>query len=399
MVVVLGVVSPVPLTAVCRGLRRSPGNGASVPASEPALAGRRFELCAVPVCGTAVTAGAAEVDLHDAGAFRAGRPRLYRLAAPVLRTFDAQRLGLLRRAGPHRRRGCWTSAPGRDDSWPPRRPPGYRPRGSSRRGAGVQRAAALGAQLVTMAGIEEAARAPRSLRRHHALARARASPGTRARRWSGCAAGCGPAAALLVGVPNLASLQARIAGRALVPPRRPPPPHSLHRGGPCPAARGERLRGAGGPSPAARAQPLRDVAVGREPRDRHPSYLYNLLKRNAPLDARDLALTLLAVPLACRSRRSPSWPPAWPRAAGRSPSWPAAATDPAGVPRRTGSPRCPTSPQSRAQLPLLAWKEAVSAICSVTRRICSAGSVSLPSRCRARSGWLGLTTRSSSPSI
>ena len=31
---------------------------------------------------------------------------------------------------------------------------------------------------------------------------------------------------------------------------------------------------------------------------RHPSYLYNLLKRNAPLDPRDLALTALAVPLA-----------------------------------------------------------------------------------------------------
>jgi hypothetical protein len=31
---------------------------------------------------------------------------------------------------------------------------------------------------------------------------------------------------------------------------------------------------------------------------RHPSYLYNLLKRNAPIDARDLALTTLAVPLA-----------------------------------------------------------------------------------------------------
>jgi predicted nucleic acid-binding protein len=30
----------------------------------------------------------------------------------------------------------------------------------------------------------------------------------------------------------------------------------------------------------------------------HPSYLYNLLKRNAPARSRDLLMTLLAVPLA-----------------------------------------------------------------------------------------------------
>jgi hypothetical protein len=30
---------------------------------------------------------------------------------------------------------------------------------------------------------------------------------------------------------------------------------------------------------------------------RHPSYLYNLLKRNAPLSARDLLVTALALPL------------------------------------------------------------------------------------------------------
>jgi hypothetical protein len=31
---------------------------------------------------------------------------------------------------------------------------------------------------------------------------------------------------------------------------------------------------------------------------RHPSYLYNLLKRNAPLSSPDLALTVAALPLA-----------------------------------------------------------------------------------------------------
>ena len=30
----------------------------------------------------------------------------------------------------------------------------------------------------------------------------------------------------------------------------------------------------------------------------HPSYLYNVLKRNAPLRSRDLAITLAAMPLA-----------------------------------------------------------------------------------------------------
>jgi SAM-dependent methyltransferase len=107
-----------------------------------------------------------------------------------------------------------------------------------------------------------------------------------------------PGGGLLIGVPNLASAQARISG-----PRwyhLDVPRHRVHF---TPAGL-ERLLEASGfellevrhvlleHNPYGMWQSSVNLATG------HPSYLYNLLKRNASLDAPDLALTLLAVPLA-----------------------------------------------------------------------------------------------------
>ena len=65
----------------------------SVPSSEPALGERRFELRRCVSCGSAVTVGDPPAESHETGAYRAGDPRLYGLARPVLEAFDRQRLG------------------------------------------------------------------------------------------------------------------------------------------------------------------------------------------------------------------------------------------------------------------------------------------------------------------
>jgi 2-polyprenyl-3-methyl-5-hydroxy-6-metoxy-1,4-benzoquinol methylase len=52
-------------------------------------------------CGTAITDGSQPTeDLHDSGAFRVGTPRLHALAGPLLDRFDARRLELLGRLAP-----------------------------------------------------------------------------------------------------------------------------------------------------------------------------------------------------------------------------------------------------------------------------------------------------------
>jgi SAM-dependent methyltransferase len=107
-----------------------------------------------------------------------------------------------------------------------------------------------------------------------------------------------PGGGLLVGVPNLASLQARIARRRwyhLEGPR-----HRVHF---TPGGLDALLRAHG-------LEPLRTEHVLLEHNPfgmwqslvnlitRHPSYLYNLLKRNAPLRSPDLLVTIAALPLA-----------------------------------------------------------------------------------------------------
>ncbi|MBI5106345.1 MAG: class I SAM-dependent methyltransferase, partial [Solirubrobacterales bacterium] len=106
-----------------------------------------------------------------------------------------------------------------------------------------------------------------------------------------------PGGTLVVGVPNLGSWQARVGG-----PRwfhLDAPRHRTHFT--LPGLRA--LLARTGFTVASEHHLLLEhnpfglwqSAVSRL--TRHPSYTYNLLKRNAPLDARDLALTLAALPL------------------------------------------------------------------------------------------------------
>jgi SAM-dependent methyltransferase len=107
-----------------------------------------------------------------------------------------------------------------------------------------------------------------------------------------------PGGVLLVGVPNLASLQARVGGERWY--HLDVPRHRVHF---TPTGIDSLLR--------ARAfTPIRTHHLLAEHNPfgmwqslvsrltSHPSYLYNLLKRNAPARSPDLAITVLALPLA-----------------------------------------------------------------------------------------------------
>jgi SAM-dependent methyltransferase len=107
-----------------------------------------------------------------------------------------------------------------------------------------------------------------------------------------------PDGVLLVGVPNLQSLQARIGGERWY--HLDVPRHRVHF---TPAGLDALLRASG-------FEPLTEHHVLAEHNPfgmwqtlvnratRHSSYLYNALKRNAPLRSPDLAVTVLALPLA-----------------------------------------------------------------------------------------------------
>lgn len=295
MVVVLSVVSPAPPVVGCPACGGALTPWREVGASEPALGARRFALRRCPGCGTAVTEGEPEPGWNDAGAFRAGRPRLYRIATPWLRIYDAQRLALLRRlAGPPAR--VLDAGAGQGRFVAAATAAGYTAVGIEPASRGVQRAAEAGSP-VTQAGVEEFEAAPGSfdaITLWHVLEHLERPAEALARLHGWLAPGGG----LLVGVPNLDGFQARISGDRWY--HLDIPRHRTHF---TPTGL-ERLLVSSG----FEVLEVRHVLLEHNPYGmwqsalnlvtRHPSYLYNLLKRNAPVDVHDLALTLLAVPLA-----------------------------------------------------------------------------------------------------
>ena len=281
----------------------------TVPASDPILQAARFLLLRCADCGTAVTDGADRAaparvadparpepaDLYRRGAYRSGNPRLYRLVRPLLEGFDRRRLAMLRPVVPPPAR-LMDAGAGRGRLVAAANLAGYDAFGlepSPRAGeaAGVWR------KRIQRTGIEEAEIDPGSLDAvtlWHVLEHLE-DPRLALERIRGWLA---PRGAVLVGVPNLDSLQARLGGSHWY--HLDVPRHRTHF-----TTRGlHRLLAAEGFSvrrtyqlvlehnPFGMWQTLVSAFTST------PSYLYNLLKRNAPVRSPDLLITAAAIPLA-----------------------------------------------------------------------------------------------------
>ncbi len=214
---------------------------------------------------------------------------------PLLRTFDRQRLALLNGvAAPGMAvldvgagRGRFVLSACRV---------GFDARGIEPSARGFVAAAQLGVE-VARAGIEDATVAEHSfdaITLWHVLEHLD-DPGQALSRIYGWLR---PGGGLLVGVPNLASAQALVGGARWF--HLDVPRHRVHF---TPQGLNTLLRDRG-------FEPLREHHLLLEHNPfgmwqslvnrltRNPSYLYNLLKRNAPVRSADLAVTLLALPLA-----------------------------------------------------------------------------------------------------
>ena len=256
--------------------RRAPDN-------EPASSATRL-LYRCPACGTARTAGAPEPEAHSAGAYAPGDPRGARAAAPLLRAFDRRRLALLAGApGPLLDVGA---GKGRFVAYA--RAHGYPD------ATGIEPSPRAPAPHVEPLALEDAAFADLgAITLWHVLEHVE-DPGAALRRLRGWLR---PGGTLLVGVPDLDSLQARIGG-----PRwyhLDLPRHRTHftAGGLVTLLERSGFTVAHVERRLLEQNPfgLWQSAVSRVTPT--PSWLYHALKRNAPLRAADAIPTALALPL------------------------------------------------------------------------------------------------------
>jgi SAM-dependent methyltransferase len=268
----------------------------SAPAAEPGLGPVALLRCAR--CGTAVTASAApsDGDLHETGAYGPGAPRLARAAAPVLGAFDRRRLRLLRRAAAPPA-ALLDAGAGRGRFVAAARVAGYEASGLEPTARGADAALEVYGVTLQRAGIEDAAVGERSqdaVSLWHVLEHVD-DPG---RALDVVAGWLRPGGALLVGVPNLASAQARLGGARWF--HLDLPRHRTHF---TPAGL-RALLDAHGFDVVSEHHVLAEhnpfgmwqSLVNRL--TRRPSYLFHLLKRNAPARSPDLLVSLLALPLA-----------------------------------------------------------------------------------------------------
>lgn len=233
--------------------------------------------------------------LHEAGAYGGGQPRLHRLVGPLLSGFDRQRLSMLRSVAPPAR--LLDVGAGRGRFVQSARAAGYDAAGIEPSSRGVAAARALRAP-VARAGVLEAEVADGSLPAvtlWHVLEHLE-DPGaalSRIRSW------LVPGGTLLIGVPNLSSAQARLGGPGrwyhLDVPR-----HRVH----FTTAGLHALLARQGYEVVrthhvlAEHNPFGMWQTALNGFTSTPSYLYNLLKRNAPVRSRDLLITLLGLALA-----------------------------------------------------------------------------------------------------
>jgi SAM-dependent methyltransferase len=232
--------------------------------------------------------------MYTSGAYQPGAPRLHRAARPVLRLFDRQRLALVRSLAPAPARLLDAGA-GRGRFVAAARTAGYD-------AFGLEPSAVDGGEPVT---------APPILRTSIEAAQVDAGsvdvvtlwhvlehldrPGQALER---VAAWLSPGGGVVIGVPNLASLQARLGGERWY--HLDVPRHRVHF---TPAGLEALLRSHGFSVHTVRHTLLEHNPFGMwqsllSRLTRHPSYVYNLLKRNAPLRSPDLALAVAALPAA-----------------------------------------------------------------------------------------------------
>jgi SAM-dependent methyltransferase len=267
----------------------------TVASAEPGLGDERYDLLRCTTCRSAVTVGESAPALYETGAYRPGTPRLHASARPALRQFDRQRLAFVRALHPPPARLLDVGA-GRGRFVLAAAGAGYRATGLEPSARGIEAAAALGA-AVSQAGVEDADVDADSLdviTLWHVLEHLD-DPGAALSRLRGWLR---PGGGLLVGVPNLDSLQARIGGARWY--HLDVPRHRVHFTSAGIQAllwrRGFEVVG------------VRHLLLEHNPfgmwqswlsrLTAHPSYVYNLLKRNAPLRSPDLALSVAMLPLA-----------------------------------------------------------------------------------------------------
>ena len=265
----------------------------TVPGSDPALPGE-YTLARCAGCGTAVTLDPAPPEAHESGAYGGGAPRGSRLAAPLLRHFDRRRLSFLARAGAHPPGRLLDIGAGRGRFVAAARTTGWQADGIEPSLRGVTGARAQGIEL-TQAGIEDAAVEPGSLDAAslwHVLEHLD-DPAAALEQIAGWIA---PGGALVVGVPNLASVQSGAGGARWY--HLDVPRHRTHF-----TVRGlHALLRRRGLEPVATHHVLAEhnpfglwvSVVSRATTT--PSWLYHALKRNASLRSRDALITVAALP-------------------------------------------------------------------------------------------------------
>ena len=267
----------------------------TVPGSDPALPGD-YALARCARCGTAVTLAPAPAQSHEEGAYGGGAPRGARLAAPLLRAFDRRRLTFLARAGGTPPGRLLDIGAGRGRFVAQARAAGWDADGIEPSRRGVEGARTRGVELA-QAGIDDAAVAPGSLDAAtlwHVLEHLDDPAAALARiaRW------LRPGGRLVVGVPNLASLQARAGGARWY--HLDVPRHRTHFtvDGLHALLRRHELEPVATHHLLAEHNPfgLWQSVVSRATRT--PSWLYHALKHNAPLRSRDALVTAVALPLA-----------------------------------------------------------------------------------------------------
>jgi SAM-dependent methyltransferase len=213
----------------------------------------------------------------------------------VLEAFDRHRVRMLAGLAPPPARLLDAGA-GRGRFVAGARAAGYEASGiePSQRGASAAAASGVPVERATIAAATVAAESLDAVTLWHVLEHIDDPSAALAR----IATWLAPDGVLLVGVPNLASLQARAGGERWY--HLDVPRHRVHF---TPAGLDALLRAQG-------FTPLRTHHLLAEHNPfgmwqslvsrltTHPSYLYNLLKRNAPVRSPDLALTVVALPLA-----------------------------------------------------------------------------------------------------